>query len=137
MSGFNQQGQAPRHAAVQRVAGMGFDGASDRPTGSGHGSQSGASQRGGSNQGSPSRTSQAGRSGSQSGSPPPPGTRSRAGSISGGPAKSNPFPKGLGHDPAIDPNDPQSSRAPGLSDTELVGKRIDLPADAFQSVSVF
>ncbi|KAI0129177.1 Piwi domain-containing protein [Xylariales sp. AK1849] len=116
---------------------MNFDGASDRP--------GGASQRGSSVQGSQRSASgtQAGGShartasnvgsqqGSQHGSP----ARSRAGSNASGSqatgtgtGKSNPFGPSMGYDPARDPN-----AHPVLSDSELVGKRVDLPPDAFRT----
>ncbi|KAK9423636.1 putative Piwi domain-containing protein [Seiridium unicorne] len=133
MSAPNQQGSASRHPAVQRVAGMGFDGASDRP-----GGPAGSSHQG-SQRGSTSGT-QAG--GSQRGSAPSSPSRSPAGSTAGGsqtgsPPRSGtgPFQKGTGVDPAFDPNDPKSSR-PQITETELIGKRIDLPAEAFRSPSV-
>ncbi|KAI1851294.1 hypothetical protein JX266_003369 [Neoarthrinium moseri] len=130
----SQQGPGPRHAAVQRVAGMGFDGASDRPGGPGgsshrgsqrgsiSGIQSGGSQAGGSQAGSPSRS----RAGSNAG-----GSQA-GGSQAGSAAGPGPFHKGTGKDPAFDPNDPRPSR-PTISDTELVGKRVDLPPEAFRS----
>jgi hypothetical protein len=165
MSDFNHQGQL-RHAAVQRVAGMNLDGASDRAGGtsqrggSNQGSQRGGSQQGsqrgsvggtqaggstrGSAAGSPPRGPGSQAGGSVRGSPPQDAARSRAGSAAGNTSGSQPrgqagptqFGKGLGYDPAIDPKDPKSSRPMQLSDTELVGKRVDLPADAFKSVSI-
>ncbi|ETS85814.1 hypothetical protein PFICI_03839 [Pestalotiopsis fici W106-1] len=120
MASSGQQGSAPRRPAVGRVASMDLDGASDR-------------QRGpGSSQGSVSGA-QAG--GSQRGSAPTSPARSRAGSASTSDAGPGPFHKGSGVDPAFDPNDPRSSRVQ-MSDTELIGKRVDLPAEAFSSSTV-
>ncbi|KAH6653826.1 Piwi domain-containing protein [Truncatella angustata] len=108
---------------------MNFDGASDRksPAGSSHqssqrgsisGSQAGGSQRGAAPS-SPARSrSGSNAGGSQPGSPPTSGT--------------GPFHKGTGVDPAFDPMDPKSSR-PQLSEAELIGKRVDLPAEAFRT----
>lgn len=132
MSAHNQNGSASRHSAIQRVAGMSFDGASDRdgPAGSPRqgsrhgsvsGSQAGGSQRGGT-PGSPGRL----RSGSTAG-----------GNQSSSPPKSGPggFPMGTGVDPAFDPNDPKSSRQNHMTESEFISKRVDLPAEAFRTVS--
>lgn len=75
--------------------------------------------------------------GSQHGSDPPSPARSRAGSNAGSAqpgGSTGPFHKGTGVDPAFDPNDPRTSRVQ-MTDTELIGKRVDLPAEAFSSVS--
>lgn len=133
MSAPHERSSAPRHSAIERIASMNLDGASDRqggPSGSSYpgshrgsvsGSPSGGSQRGGPS-GSPNRS----RSGSNVG-----------GSQSGSHPKSGPggFPMGTGVDPAFDPNDQKSSRTTILTETDLIGKRIDLPAEAFQIVS--
>ncbi|KAI0377243.1 Piwi-domain-containing protein [Hypomontagnella monticulosa] len=63
-----------------------------------------------------SATSAGSRHGSQQGS--------RPGSPTRGSAKPSGFPKGMGFDPA--------RQRPQLSAAELVGKRVDLPADAFK-----
>jgi len=116
MSGSNQQGQGPRHTALERVAGMNLDGSSDR----------------GSVSGSPSRGSQHSRSGSNAGSQAGEGSRSRSGSTASGPVKQeSPFGPGLGHDPARMGG--RDGREP-LSDEVVIGKRIDLPAEAFKKV---
>ncbi|KAK6855717.1 Protein argonaute [Apiospora arundinis] len=114
MSGSNYQGQGPRHSALERVAGMNLDGSSDR----------------GSVSGSPSRGSHHSRSGSTAGSQAGEGSRSRSGSTSGGPGKQqSPFPPGLGHDPArMGGRDGREQ----LSDEVIIGKKIDLPAEAFK-----
>ncbi|KAK8017428.1 hypothetical protein PG993_013754, partial [Apiospora rasikravindrae] len=117
MSGFNQQGNGPRHAAIERVAGMNLDGASDRGSASGSPSRGSHHSRSGSNAGS--------QSGSQAGE----GSRSRSGSTASGPGKQqSPFPPGTGVDPARMGGD---GREP-LTDEQLIGKRIDLPAEAYK-----
>lgn len=118
MSGSNYQGQGPRHSALERVAGMNLDGSSDR----------------GSVSGSPSRGSHHSRSGSTAGSQAGEGSRSRSGSTSGGPGKQqSPFPPGLGHDPArMGGRDGREQ----LSDEVIIGKKIDLPAEAFKKVRI-
>ena len=68
------------------------------------------------------------RRGSQSGS--------RPGSEAGGSprrspttAKPNPFGASLGYDPARDPNKKE------MTEAEIIGKRVDLPPDAYHTVS--
>ncbi|KAI4596997.1 hypothetical protein KJ359_004907 [Pestalotiopsis sp. 9143b] len=76
--------------------------------------------------------------GSQHGSSPSSPARSRAGSNAGSAqpgGNTGPFHKGTGVDPAFDPNDPRTSRVQ-MTDTELIGKRVDLPAEAFSSTEV-
>ncbi|KAI0448637.1 Piwi domain-containing protein [Xylaria acuta] len=97
----NQLG-APRNPNLDRVAGMNLDGASDRPRGSAAGSR--RESVAGSQAGS--------RRGSQAGSPP----RPASGNASG--YKVEP----LGYDPA---------REKPLRPVDLIGKRVDLPADAY------
>ncbi|KAI8951243.1 Piwi domain-containing protein [Xylaria longipes] len=110
MSGSQStQSGAPRNPALERVSGMNLDGASDRPRGSiaasHHGSVAG---------------SQAGsHRGSQAGSPPRPARGS------GAPASGKAGSYGvepLGYDPA---------REKPLRPVDLIGKRVDLPADAY------
>lgn len=119
MSGFNQQGNGPRHANIQRVAGMNLDGASDRGSVGGSPSRGSRHSRSGSNAGS--------QAGSQAGE----GSRSRSGSTASGPGKQqSPFGPGLGHDPARMGGD---GREP-LTHEQLIGKRVDLPAEAYKKV---
>ncbi|RWA07022.1 hypothetical protein EKO27_g8075 [Xylaria grammica] len=111
MSGSNPNSGYPRDQRLERVSGMNLDGASDRPRGSAAGSQRGSVS--GSHAGS--------RPGSQAGSPPRPSTHGSAASASG---KSSGFKvEPLGYDPARD-------KKP-LRPVDIIGKRVDLPADAY------
>ncbi|KAI1421193.1 Piwi domain-containing protein [Xylaria sp. FL1777] len=105
---------APRNPDLLRVSGMNLDGASDRPHGS-----TGGSQRG-SVSGSHAGSHAGSRAGSRAGSPPrqpahgsPAASSSRAGGFTAEP---------LGYDPA---------REKPLRPVDIIGKRIDLPADAY------
>ncbi|KAI8960336.1 Piwi-domain-containing protein [Daldinia sp. FL1419] len=80
---------------------------SDRASGSGRASATPAGSRPGSHTGS--------QSGSQAGSP------------AKGPTKKHAFPDSLGFDPARD--------RPELTPAQLIGKRVDLPADAYKKSS--
>ncbi|KAK8041405.1 hypothetical protein PG994_014412 [Apiospora phragmitis] len=114
MSGFHRQGNGPRNPNIERVAGMNLDGASDRGSASGSPSRGSHHSRSGSN------------AGSQAGSQATEGSRSRSGSTaaSGPGQQQSPFPPGTGRDPA-------RMMAP-LSDEQVIGKRIDLPAEAYK-----
>ncbi|CAJ2509448.1 Uu.00g144740.m01.CDS01 [Anthostomella pinea] len=102
---------APRHSAIDRVSNMNVDGASDRPSGSRRGSEAG-SQRG--SQGGSQRGSQAGS--------PPKGSAPKASTTAG---DQRAYPKPLGYDPGRD--------RPPMTEAELIGKRVDLPADAYNT----
>ncbi|KAI1504062.1 eukaryotic translation initiation factor [Biscogniauxia marginata] len=124
-----------RHEAVGRNQHLSLDGASDHPSGSRRGSISSVRSQG-------SQGSQ-GHQPSQGGSASGPTARSRASSGAGSPAGSSPsqqpkplqipvttkssFTNPLGFDPGRDPGRDR----PELSPTDIVGKRVDLPADAF------
>lgn len=86
-------------------------------------SEKAASQKGSANPPGSQRGSQPGsQRGSQRGSQP--------GSPARGSTKPSGFPKGTGVDPARDP----ARQRPELSAAQLVGKRVDLPAEAFKTV---
>ncbi|KAI0554790.1 Piwi domain-containing protein [Xylaria curta] len=105
------QSGAPRNPAIERVtegvSGMNLDGASDRPRGSAAGSHRGSVV--GSQAGS--------RRGSTAGSPPRP---AHAPASTSGATVHGTVP--LGYDPA---------RENRLRPVDLIGKRVDLPADAY------
>ncbi|KAJ2982189.1 hypothetical protein NUW58_g6496 [Xylaria curta] len=107
MSGSQQpRSGAARNPNIERVSDMNLDGASDRPRGSVAGSHRGsvAGSQHGSRAGSPPRSSGHG----------PPGTASgKAGGFKAEP---------LGYDPG---------REKPLRSVDLIGKRVDLPADAY------
>ncbi len=115
MSGSQYSGSgALRNPDLERVLGINLDGASDRPRGSTAGSQRGSVT--GSHSGS--------RAGSRAGSPPRP-------PMHGSPAAASSKASGykvepLGYDPA---------REKPMRPVEIVGKRVDLPADAYLEVS--
>lgn len=90
-----------------------MDGASDRPSGSQRGSKGGSS-----------RGSQVG---SQAGGSPSKGS---SGGQASGSAKETPFGPSLGYDPARDPDKPKK-----MTPAEIVGKRVDLPPEAYLTVS--
>ncbi|KAI0814058.1 Piwi domain-containing protein [Xylaria sp. FL0064] len=92
---------APRNPDLERVAEMSFDGASDQPR-----------STGGSQRASVSGSHAGSHAGSRAGSPP----RAPSGKTSGFTAEP------LGYDPA---------RERPLRPVEIVGKRVDLPADAY------
>lgn len=128
MSGSNLQGQGPRNRAIERVAGMNLDGSSDRGSVSGSPSRGSQHSRSGSNAGSQAGEGSRSRSGSTAGE----GSGSRSGSTAGGPApQQSPFGPGLGHDPARMGG--RDGRPP-LSEEAIIGKRIDLPAEAYKKV---
>ncbi|KAI8626209.1 Piwi domain-containing protein [Xylariaceae sp. FL1651] len=108
------QSGVPRNPDVERVSGMSFDGTSDRPRGSTAGSHRGSAP--GSQAGS--------HSASQAGSPP---RQSRgAPSTASGPTGSSKV-EPLGYDPGRD-------KKP-LTPADLIGKRVDLPADAYLPIN--
>ncbi|KAI1111144.1 Piwi domain-containing protein [Nemania sp. NC0429] len=111
MAGSPPSQQAPlRNPNLDRVAGMNLDGASDRP----HGSAAG------SHRGSVSGSQIGSRPGSRAGSPPRPSPH-QSPTPAGG--KSSVFGvEPLGYDPA---------RENPLRPVDIVGKRVDLPADAY------
>ncbi|KAK8101784.1 hypothetical protein PG999_012158 [Apiospora kogelbergensis] len=126
MSGSNLQGQGPRNRAIERVAGMNLDGSSDRGSVSGSPSRGSQHSRSGSNAGSQAGEGSRSRSGSTAGE----GSGSRSGSAAGGLApQQSPFGPGLGHDPARMGG--RDGRPP-LSEEAIIGKRIDLPAEAYK-----
>ncbi|KAI0404747.1 Piwi domain-containing protein [Xylaria palmicola] len=106
MSGSQDQPSAPRHPGLERVSGMNLDGASDRPRGSVAGSHRGSVT--GSHHGSITGSQVGSRPASRVGSP----TRASA-------PGSRPPPPG-----------PNTGLKP-LRHVDLVGKRVDLPADAY------
>ncbi|KAI0530336.1 Piwi domain-containing protein [Xylaria digitata] len=109
MSGSeNPKSVLPRNRDLERVSEMNLDGASDRPRGSTAGSQRGSIS--GSHAGS--------HAGSRAGSPPRPhgSTTAISGKASG--YKAEP----LGYDPA---------RERPMRKVDIIGKRVDLPADAY------
>ncbi|KAF2963456.1 hypothetical protein GQX73_g10126 [Xylaria multiplex] len=103
----NPKSVSPRNRELERVSEMNLDGASDRPRGSTAGSQRGSIS--------------GSHAGSRAGSPPRPSTRASA-TATGGRAsgyKAEP----LGYDPGRD--------RPPLRNVDIIGKRVDLPADAY------
>ncbi|KAI0487057.1 Piwi domain-containing protein [Xylaria cf. heliscus] len=110
MSGSHHtQSGAPRNPDIDRVSNMNLDGASDRPRASAPSSYRGSVA--GSQVGS--------RRGSQAGSP----TRSAHGSTAATGGKASGYKvEPLGYDPA---------REKPLRPVNLIGKRVDLPADAY------
>lgn len=102
----SDQGSA-HNPALERVAGMNMDGSSDRPGSSQDRSRPGSTV-----------------TSSQQGDP-----RSRAGSASGQ-GNPGPFHRGMGFDPAK----PRNQQQP-MTPQDLIGKRVDLPPEAFKKVS--
>ncbi|KAI0024005.1 Piwi domain-containing protein [Xylariomycetidae sp. FL0641] len=117
MSGSSVSGPGgPRNPALSRVgADMGFDGASDRPR---SGSQSSMRASSGHASGPGSRR------GSVTGSPPASPRGSQGGPQQMAPGKRGGFAEPLGYDPARMDSKP-------MTQTELVGKLVDLPPDAY------
>lgn len=108
------QSGTPRNPNLERVAGMNLDGASDRPRGSAAGSHRGSDR--GSVSGS--------QIGSQAGSPPRPSSHRSSTPASG---KTHAFGvEPMGYDPARE-KEPRP--------VDIIGKRVDLPADAYLEVS--
>ncbi|KAI3317284.1 Piwi-domain-containing protein [Xylariaceae sp. AK1471] len=109
---YSQSG-APRNSNLDRVVGINLDGASDRPRAS----------TGGSHRGSVSGSHAGSRPGSQAGSPRSSSQGQPSATGGKGGFKATP----LGYDPGRDTQE--------LSPTELIGKRVDLPADAYMDNS--
>ncbi|KAI0592915.1 eukaryotic translation initiation factor [Biscogniauxia sp. FL1348] len=114
-------GASQQNTAVQP---MNYDGASDRPSGSRR----------------PSISSVASHHShrSQGGSTPGPSSHSRAGSVSGSQASQSPSGRSTQGSPSAKSGfgetlgyDPGREKRPELSPTQVIGKRVDLPADAF------
>ncbi|KAI1333450.1 Piwi domain-containing protein [Xylariaceae sp. FL0016] len=124
----NTTGNNIRRKDLERVASsnMNLDGASDRAPGSRRGSQSG-SQPGsqpGSQRGSPAGSPARPRSGSLASSPGSPTEAAITATTAGGKGGPGGYAKPMGYDPARD--------RPPMTETEIIAKRVDLPADAYK-----